>query len=161
MGLYFDLASKKRANSGTPQSNYVWNLIKNDRDKIFPKTFNYSTSDGTAEVRELFGDMLDRIDRKVRRDTRARSKPPSPKACAQGFGGHAPSTFDAHVDVPFPRRCPRASADAAVSARLVAADSEAAARVAAAEALARSADKRAAELEEKLKSALRCHCRNC
>merc|ERR1712048_518863 len=62
MGLYFDMYYKLVADRLPDKSRPAWDLISNQRDRVFPKKFAYVAESGTITQRKLFGDMLDRVE---------------------------------------------------------------------------------------------------
>lgn len=67
LALYYDVYSRKELGRSDERDFYAWNLIKQHRERMFPRTFTYQTENGDEE-RPLFADMLERVEALVKED---------------------------------------------------------------------------------------------
>jgi len=67
LGLYFEVYTSTANGDGSEAKLEMQKLIAAEKVKIFPSTFPYPTEKGT-EHRELFGDMIQRVERVIDAD---------------------------------------------------------------------------------------------
>jgi len=64
LALYFDLYLQHVQGGVKPHLQDLWGLIQDQKDAVFPSTFEYSTNGG-MDQRELFGSLIERLERYV------------------------------------------------------------------------------------------------
>lgn len=73
LGLYFEVYTSLVIGEGSEAKIGMQNLITTEKDRIFPANFSYVTKKGT-EQRELFGDMIQRVEKVIENDHARASK---------------------------------------------------------------------------------------
>jgi len=64
LALYYDVLLRHARGLRDAKDFYAYNLIQENKERMFPKTFEYECDQGVFS-KELFGDMLERVERLV------------------------------------------------------------------------------------------------
>jgi len=66
LGLFFDLLSRDKQGMMSDGAREVKEIFEAQKERIFPKTFEYTQTDGTSlKDKELFGDLVQRMEKYV------------------------------------------------------------------------------------------------
>merc|ERR1712232_661073 len=71
LGLYFDLYTQQKGGKKEQHILMVAELFMKQKNRIFPKTYQYTQEGGGTEERELFGDLITRVEYMVDADVEA------------------------------------------------------------------------------------------
>jgi len=73
VALYFDVLLRNARGDHDEKDVYAYTLIKENKEKMFPRTYTHESEEGTSE-RDLFGDLLERAELLVDESMRERGK---------------------------------------------------------------------------------------
>jgi len=76
LALYHDIYSRAMSPECRKEDTHIWSLIRRNRDRVFPKSFQFLCGAG-EEVRELFGDGVEQVERLVACEILAKSAAPT------------------------------------------------------------------------------------